>query len=716
MVVQLGSLREQYTNTFISVSEGTGGNLPNSLTGFLFVSGKNRTGRNLLSDAVAYSTTAASAKIVIDLTTDLRKDGEDLFEIIISQNTVNNPQTAQQLAKWKAKDADQETLRALPATIEIIDQDSFTYTFADSASLPITPLNGALVFITADGKYYVYDSEALSGTYPSGGGFWVETTFNGLTYLASTTSVGGCDVNVGSVPNNFTIITPPKTGSTPSTKVNYWLLNGLQEGSGTILDSSYGLTLQVLVDGIDQSAKLSEKIKINFRGYVRRSTGEFQAGPTPSTFDWTFGIPFFLPQDLLRGYAASYDIWLDFDENEVASYLTENKTIRILPIRFNQVGQKSPLSFLLGNSVLADGNRLRVLPGIRLEGIAVYNGFDTSNATSSTTLPFSGYTANTAGQIVAIDAAAGNNVIIRQSAGELLGNEFIRAVVSTEAGESDVSPISNAVVLTGSQTLSIDVTHPVSATLWTIRSNYPDVIAGNTNAITPPPEMKAYVLVDSTTLYEYNLTFTVVSSSTQNITINDLSGATVIGSLPTIDADYSVYAMDTAPAVSALGGGALTAGTYEVYVAYNYPVTNTVPSKISHSPGVGALPELESTLIDAINNANNLTNVLLTAQYTQPALNATVQVNVTNQGLMFEQGYTQNATGGLYLIESFVDPPTNIVWTIRNIAASNAPPGTIIPINERMNLSGPQGEQGPQGQDGSGFTPLAFHQHSMMYG
>lgn len=693
MVILFGSLREQYSVSNINVTTpASGGTIPIGESGFIYVSGRNRSGQNLNTSAIAFSTTSNTSRINIELLATLRASGEDLFEAVISYYPSNSPTLAKQIAKWKAKDSDQVTLRSLPANVTVTELAQLdTSAVADGASLPTNPLNGMNVFVNSDGKYYEYDDEATSGTYPSGAGFWLETNFDGLTYRNSTTN-GGSDSTVPSgLPADF-LRAPAKVGDNPSIPVQYWLLNGFTEGAGEILTTDTAVTLKVEVAGVDKTQSMGGYVKIKFLGYVQRSTGELDTGiPTSgTTYTWYPTLPLTLPANLNRGFASAYEVFLDYKLSEVNNIINDGDEVFPYLTLASSTGVPSDSTEFTGDAVWNVTDRLRIYPGRRGGGQMSAKTYRTRGVVPSQA--YSGLLADTPEQIAAISAAANGQIAIRQGESSLLGTEVIRAFVGTAAGVGQLSNESNTVAITAGETLQVTVTHPVNNALWAIRSNYPDRIAGDADIATlGPPEMRVFVDFDGTIHKMDNLQFLVGGSTTQIINISDLTGSTIIGSLPTIPADFDVYRQETAPVVSATGGGALLAGNYKVYVAYYYPSPNLVPTKIDHEESSGCIIESAGTAGDVTNELKQSVNIVTTSSYVQPGVGSTVTVDVNSVALLTAQLFVQINSAGTYEIISVND----LELTILNIGSvNNQPPGTNITDGKKVVPSGPKGDSG----------------------
>lgn len=88
----------------------------------------------------------------------------------------------------------------------------------------------------------------------------------------------------------------------------------------------------------------------------------------------------------------------------------------------------------------------------------------------------------------------------------------------------------------------------------------------------------------------------------------------------------------------------------------------------------------------------------LTAQFTQPAVGATVPVTVTDGTFVNLGQYLSVAVGGVYLVTAKTDD-THL--TLQNTGATgNLPPGNNIPNGSQVSPSGSPGQAGPPGPQG----------------
>ncbi len=605
MVTQFASIREKYDTSVVTINTVIRGNLT-SQSGYLFISGRNRAGRNLLSEGINF-TVATGEKLQIQIENTIRQAGEDLFFVLISYHPSNNPLEAKQIAKWKAKNDDQTTLRSLPFIIEISNDEDFnTAAVTDSNELPTNPVNGIIREVIADSRFYEYDSEAIIGTYPViSGGYWVETTFSGNTYLESTIEEGGSDRPLTLIES---FIQPPqKIEAADSTRVRFWVLNGKREDGGTPLPQGYSINLQITIngattsfDGISYATIFAGLTFVNFLGYVRIRDGLLDTFIPGVGADrpWNpIASPLNLSQELPRGYAAAYEIFFRFTPGQLQGRIPNGANIGVLLYEEGLVGKPSSLSLFLGDIVLPRGDRLRIFPGIRGSGQAVAKGFEMPTLVGES--EYFGLLPDTDNQIAAMSVALAGDITIRQSREDLLDTEVIRGFVGTLPGVAAVSENSNIVTLVDNDALQITVNHPINSNnRWNIRSDYDDVIAGITDKATEiPPLMRIFIGVNGT-IFQWNTEPNVTLAASQEILITDISSSNIINSLPNIPNNFGLYRPNQPNITVNSGSGSLIAGDYQVWIAYYYPSPNNFVTKISHNFANGAISEFDSTLAE----------------------------------------------------------------------------------------------------------------------
>ena len=275
MVALYGSVRPQLAAGDWSVTATSGGSTTTGGTLTFFLQGRNRAGRNLLSEGKTLTWTAGQ-QVVVTINASARQSGEDIFSFILSASA-STQQQARQLAEWRAKNTNQVTNRTLPATITLNSSELLLLapTVANLAALPTTRVNGMVRQVGAD--FYKWDSEATEGTVQAGSGYWVKVP-RATMFLSSTESEGGCDQSAQS-DNSEVILPPPYNGDgSISTPVRYWLVNGLSEDTGSVWTVGTLIGLATVLNG-QPTTVLDGKARVKVLGKVRRSTGVLSSLP-----------------------------------------------------------------------------------------------------------------------------------------------------------------------------------------------------------------------------------------------------------------------------------------------------------------------------------------------------------------------------------------------------------------------------------------------------
>lgn len=622
------SLREKFPTSVFSVSATSGGSTTTGGSIGLRLSARNRAGKNIDSDRLFINWTSGQ-KVVVTLNATARATGEDIYYYYLSGETTGDADDAVVLAQWQATDSDQETLRSLPDTVELESDNHLTTNrvVSTASSLPATAINGAIFYVSDESKYYQYDEEATTGTYANSPGYWVQV-FGNSSYLTSTVTprsgtqfLGGCDQPVAAIPStDETFLFPPAydAESGGSTTVKLWLLNGLDEGSGSLIPQGSWLDFLVSVNGnTAEGGKLSGMVAGILRGYVRRSTGVLDTSvPTVgASTTWILGDDSYLftvPQSVSRGYAIAVDAVVSFRSSQFSTPITDGDIITILLREKGIYGTRDTGGYYLGQGVFDTSDKLRIYPAlggiIRGGGNALIgngtNGYFTFPLREAETFTF-GIEPDIADQQVCISGSLAGDVAIRQPSAPLLDTEALRALISTASGTANASGWSNSITLGSSQVLQLVVGYPCDADgKGTIRVNYPDsVLQGATLGDFNPVQLRVFVRVNSGTITE--IASVVVSPGvSQTLTISSLSGGTVVGSLPSGAAsDFNLWGYGTRTLSAVSGSGSLTSGaSYEVAIAYHYPSPNSAITAISHSVLDGCIPELAVTFSDAIAN------------------------------------------------------------------------------------------------------------------
>jgi hypothetical protein len=559
---------------------------------------------NLLSGTKTLTWTAGQ-KIRVTLASSARQTGEDIFSYVLSGENSGNPQSAIQLAKWQAKDADQVTLRTL-STFELTRDShlSLSFAIATSDDFPDNPVNGQVRQISSSGLFYEYDAEAIDGEYPASAGYWVWlTTETNSTYIADTED-GGSDQEVISLTSNEILLPPIYAGNGgDSTPVKYWLLNGFTE-SGSEFPVGSAVNLQVQInDDPALGVALSGKLIARVLGIVRRSTGVLTNALAEygQSYVWESGSSLFsLSVPIPSGYALAMELYYNFQSIQLRSAVgVESFFVQVLPYLAGKFGELESSWFFFGNSIPDSGDKMRIVPA--LTGISRASGtclIERYIASVSVPENFAyGLVSDAANQKVCLSAALGGQVTIRAAASALQDSEAVRAKISTLPGEK-LSDWSADLTLSANQGLSISIPHPCDSDgNAVIRSDYPDPAIAGSDALYNLASLRIYIQIGGTTYR--SAVISVILGSTQVVTVTSFTGFSTV-SLPTNPDDWFDLWENSPPTLSATTG-TLAAGTYRVKVAHLYASPNYRITSITHRTIDGCIPEISQTLAEVTN-------------------------------------------------------------------------------------------------------------------
>lgn len=584
----LASLRESFPSSEFTIAATSGGSTTVATNLYYWVNGYSRGGMNLLT-SLGRVAVSIGQKLVFTVTA--IAPGDDVFGFILSASETNDATTAKILAIAPARASNQETLIPAPLVVNLTHDSHFG--LGISSALPTSNLiNGMIRY--ADGQYQQYSSQLNTWEIVNGWG----------TYLTSTTSPlttgiykNGCDVPILS--NESIIPLADYTGGT-STRFRLALQNGLEEGSGSILSTGSKVVLNILLDGNDAIAAqyLNEgNIQINPVHVVRRSDGTVTALDN-STLTWEWGVPFYtLTSDLLRGYAIAFDITV------VNATLPQGSDLIFYLSEYGRISEKVQ-STGSGSLVYAEGDRLRIYPaqvGILRgtgNGLIEVTGETYSYPVNATSRNFfgSGLQSNTADQIVAISGLSNGDITFRANTNQLLATEAVRAIVSTVAVTVTPSAWVSVGSVTANQLINVTVNYPCDADgIGTIRSDYPDVITGSAIGEFNPDKLRVFLRKNGTTITE-TTAIAVTPGTSQGFTITSIGTSATLPA--TTASDIGFWDYGSISTTKSGNSSDLTAGTYEICIAYQYE-GNTVVS-ISHAIADGCITELTSDLATAI--------------------------------------------------------------------------------------------------------------------
>lgn len=622
----------------ITATAAAGGALPSGSI-WLSFQARSRGGRNLLATPVQVSYSAGQ-KIEIAIAPTARVLGEDIFEFVVSGSATNSQTAMRRLASWRSRDPKlidtvfypgEGTDRTLPHTIELSQAEHVKTAIADItvatvANLPISTnlVHGMIRFITATSQYVRYDSEASNGLYAATVGYWQLSSLNEWqTYLAATTDPGGCDFSLFDIDADQIISPPPYNpqGQEQEVPVLFWYSNGLAEDSGSILEAGTRLGVQISSNGENKSIAFDGRAIARIRGVVRRSDGSLDTSIPGAGTDISLAgerdgdlarlAKIETPVDLARGYALLIEFAFKFRAQELAGKgIIDGAQLRIVLFEEGQLGVPNDAVYsLVGDAIFSSGDRVRVLPKLvggirRLGGTGIIKRYPLPDNLGSRDL--SGLLANTPDQRIVISGALAGDIAIRQPTDTVLGSEAVLAIVSTATGTYTPTDWTDPIAISGgSQAIQVTVNYPcTTGGLGTVRSDYPDpTIRSNAKGDFNPPKLRVFVRKDGGTVQEID-PVVVLPSTGQTFVITTLIGATSLGALPeTPNPEFCLWDYDGISGTSISAASSLTAGIYEVAIAYDYDLDSNEVTAITHDPALGCIPLLSTTLGDAIASA-----------------------------------------------------------------------------------------------------------------
>ena len=550
MLPQYASFRPQIAAPTVTAIASGSSVITTPYTYRYFLQLQNRSGRNLLSNLVLLTVNVGEI-VRWEVPAGIIESGEEVFYYVLSASPDNNPANAVLLAKIKARDDDQTTVRALPIIQDLTQNEHFVLsgTVADVASLPTLSdlIPGMIRFVTAEGKYFIYDDEAfldgvkiksygrtVQGVAATPTGYWVETSETFSSEVTDT--IFGADRLIRD--GEASLASPDKGITTPTEPVRIWLLNGYEADGQSDIFTGTQYSLQVRVAETDFSTFFVNKVELTNVGRITRSTGIL------STANEGFGLTTIwdgttslitLQSDLPRGQAEVYDLVLDFDNDELDSVVPVEQPQILINI-FQYSGTISGTSSLvpaIGDAVLNSDFRLLAIPNRLLPGVASMEPVYVVNQTLPQILAGL-LAADTANQYVTISSTLNGLVRVRATLGEITPDERIRAVVSTVPGLSVLVQSAGNVFVNGAENIQVTVTHPFNAAtgLGTIRNDYSDPLVQGIDQADFIETQARFYFDNGSTITESTLQ-SVTPTETQVFVFTDFIGFNTIASLPT---------------------------------------------------------------------------------------------------------------------------------------------------------------------------------------
>lgn len=597
------------------ITTASGGSLAAGSLWFWAV-GMNRVGLNRASTGQQVTWTL-NQKVVITLGSTFRTAVEDLQRVVILANTTNNLATAQPVAWWKGVTLAAaatagfflESSATLPATIELSTPAQIVLggVVANPAALTAlaTPLPGQQRYVTSLVTTFYYEPastatvdnttviSATTGRWLK----WILPDSFALGSIADVAGVRGCSRDARSITDSDILFPAPAypMDGTDGQAVNYWLCNGLDE-TGSDINAGSRIAMDVFQSLQPKSQLMSGRLQSAIAGYVRVSDASLDVTALTVNANQTYrvGTPIYtLEKALPSGYGVALKVFPRFRQEEIDGGLT-SALLSVKPYFSTQAGNFFSGYPLFGDLVYSTGDRRRVFPKRGLtarigsgSGLVQWFAFD-NQAAQDLTIPV----ASVSNQKIALDS---NGSIFWRGSAALQPTEAQRAIVSLAVGRSNASAYTAYTAAALNTGIQVTLTYPAA----TVRSDYPDVIAGAGVAQgveLNPPKVAIYVQRQSDGQIREFATFAVVPGTSQIFQLSSFTSGTVISSVPTnVSGNFGFFASATTPAlVVQSGGGTFAADSYRIAWAWLYD--GTTLSSISHSTADGCIAEFNQPL------------------------------------------------------------------------------------------------------------------------
>ncbi|HEY9657699.1 MAG TPA: hypothetical protein V6C65_04480 [Allocoleopsis sp.] len=596
------------------VSKEAGGNFTAAVAGtyYFALQGQNRCGRTKLS-SISSVVVEAGDRLLIQIPSTARASAEDWLFFIISASQSSDPTTFQQIGYYKGYEANQITPTPLPATITL-EEDAHLGLGAivsSPGSLPSDEslLAGMIRGVSSLTYYYVYDPDSTADVddvnhtvLTASPGRWLR---GGVpdTYVADVTDTGGCAIDIRDL-GDAEIIFPDyavsKTSRTVGTPVRLWLVNDSSDPIAAGV--RVGLTIQF--NEMEKTKAFNGLLKIKFVGYANPVTGELDK--TSSTTGNMIGVDeiydfqakkanFILQKDLPAGQAYALEVYPEFAGFELEEELPVSAGIRVLPFFYMQSGEFCEAGLALGEDwIYPILDKRRIVPDLGLGAIALPGGYmvDSFSIQKVGTTYVSGLAANTNHQKICINGIGATWV----EPGDVKESAALRAIVGTVNGTGRASSPSAYLTIGANSTITVTVPYPCDEDGYgTIRTDYPDRIAGNNQGLFNPDTVTLYIQDQATGHIRRFEGYPVVPGTSQQFVVTSWTDGVDIGLYtPSVANTFGLFVPDT-PTLSISGGGVFPAGTYRVYAAFAWVDAIT---RISHREIDGCLFEPDSTLVE----------------------------------------------------------------------------------------------------------------------
>lgn len=708
MLTQYQAGRKDSESPVVSAIAGGSTTAPRTL--WIGLQKRNRAGYNRIS-SLTQVTVNTGQRLSVTIPASVRATGEGWIDYVVVAALSNSKAATYPIARISALTVGGAPI-ALPTTILLSTDDDLAIapTVATPAALPATPQNGAVRGVTSTNLFYEFrlgSTATADGTnvLTATGGRWHYVATPG-THIVDTAQDGGSDAELGEITAPIIpIYDLDVSGGTASPKVTLWVVNNAIAGSGVVIDAGRPVRLQIYVNGALASQAMEGLVRFTFDGYVDTSTGVLNTAVENAGATYTHffrGNGFFLPEDVLPGQAVQLSVVILANNFEANGILSDGATVEVRPDIYTLPATFNPAGQIIGDRILPDGDRRRLVPSSGLTARALSGAVNLSYSTTSLLPPqmVPGLAGNTANQTITINSNGDCRVL--PSGGVLTATEVKRAVIGTLAGESN-PVLSSTLVLPASRQINVTVNHSNTTGFnGIVRGGYPDVVA-SMGAYFNPPTLRVYLRRSSDNAVRY-WSAPVSDAESQAISISTWASGTA-GTIPAnVPGSFSLYEPVSVAIANAAAGG-LAADTYQAFVSYVYDgsqITSIshsveqgcIPEFAGLSDGIGGLPMVYTTT--PVGNRNGRirydtgTNVL---SYHKNTLQGALLLSIgANSQLMI-----QKKDGSLnYKIFQLTTTPL-ILGDVYSASATMSEYGTIADGDEvrlLISLSGPPGQAG----------------------
>jgi hypothetical protein len=553
-------------------------------TYYFSLQGRNRVGFN--EPIYKQITISNNDSIIIDIFSTSYQDGEDWRDLIISYSTTGDPSTYYQIIALPFKyDGTEIISGSLPQNIELLnpnDLESLT-TFATEGDIVDTTFyNGRIIYINSLANAYElfrFDNSALieldgvnAFLGPAGVYRKVSSPF---TIVTDAFDYKGSNLDIQSDLSLLDIVFLPVyiLDGSQSPAIKFTILNVSQVD----IPAQSLITLNTFINTIESTSLLSNSVFVTYRGFTNLQTGALRKvnyATLQAITELDNAIIYnvensnlFTPDVIKPDEGFVIEVYFDLDPSNFSALFNDNSGLFIFPKIDNVYIRYSPFY-----EIFTDGARVNSLDTLNLlptasgnilveSGEVVYLGYiSTRNFSEDISIPTS------ENKQLVLDVAG--NITAEDLGSPLAYRNLIVATIYKETGESVVSsPQQITISANSSISLDLEIGLDVDNKL-TIRAGATDPRMRG-NKINPfIAQAYLYVVAPDTNIYQIPVTLTNVT--TQNVTISDLTGATILTSVNTTTPFGLIDPPVLLNPTENLALGLLPAGQYTIYVGYDY--------------------------------------------------------------------------------------------------------------------------------------------------